>query len=93
MTAKEMFEKLGFEEYKNYRIRTKDDIIAYKNEMLDCYIYFYDYKAIELRCDKALNIEIYQAINKQVEELDSYLPKNEYEALNEDLMWGEDYED
>ena len=26
------------------------------------------------------------------EELDSYLPKNEYEALNEDLMWGEDYD-
>lgn len=63
MSAKEMFEELGYE------IQIEYDYILYRNEEDSCYIYFYDYQAIELRCSNSLDVSVYKAINKQIKEL------------------------
>ena len=67
MSAKEMFEELGFKIYKGYTFTTKYDLIAYTDG--DTYIYFYTDKKIEFRNDISVDYKIFQAINKQVEEL------------------------
>ena len=65
MSAKEMFKKLGFNQFICCPVE-KQDYIEYQND--DNYIWFYpDTKTIEIRFD--FNIDILQAINKQVEEL------------------------
>jgi len=70
MTAKEMFEKLGYK-YTRYG----NDIEFYKQfEHAEVKIYFADFaKTIEMSSDKditfTIDIEELQAINKQVEEL------------------------
>lgn len=63
MTAKELFEELGYEvDYKN------DYSLRYHNEENDYYIYFYNYsKKIEVLHD--ITLQELKAINKQVEEL------------------------
>lgn len=71
MTAKEIFEKEGFVLYESFNCRIHDDLIAWKNEKLDCFIYFYKNSKVEIRCDKSLNINVYRAIVKQVEELEN----------------------
>ena len=63
MSAKDMFEELG------YNINIEYDYIYYKNQEENCYIYFYDYQAIELRCDDSLDVSVYKAINQQCKEL------------------------
>ena len=67
MSAREMFEKLGFQIYKNYKFKTDEDLIAYTNGGV--YIYFYKNKTIEFRCDFGVGYKVYEAINKQIEEL------------------------
>ena len=67
MSAKEMFEKLGFKIYKDYRFKTDNDLIAYTDD--DTYIYFYKNKIIEFRNDAGVDYAIFKAINKQIEEL------------------------
>ena len=63
MSAKEMFEQLGYKQTNNNTYST-----CYKNEEEDYYIYFYNYsKKIEVLHD--ITIQELQAINKQVEEL------------------------
>ena len=62
MSAKEMFEKLGYEQ--DFHIA----YIKYFNKEEDRYIWFYqDTETIEIQFD--IDIEHLQAINKQVEEL------------------------
>ena len=64
MTAKEMFEELGFNEEEDNRT-----IITYenRNSIIWSYVYFYEDKTIEL--DTVSNYKVYKAINKQIEEL------------------------
>lgn len=66
MSAKEMFEKLGYKLLEKY-----DDVITYYNAEYDRYIYFYSLTyVIEIgNEDREFNYEELQAINKQVEEL------------------------
>lgn len=66
MSAKEMFEELGYKVLGKY-----DDVITYYNVEYDRYIYFYLLAhIIEIgNEDKEFNYEELQAINKQVEEL------------------------
>ena len=62
MTAKEMFEELGYEE--NYHIA----YIMFYSEKEDRYIWFFkDTKTIEIRFD--ISMALLKAINKQIEEL------------------------
>ena len=62
MTAKEMFKKLGYE-YSNNGTQ-----ICYSNDYEYEYIWFYlDTKTIEVKFD--ISLELFKAINKQVEEL------------------------
>ena len=67
MSAKEMFEEIGYE----YMEDCNACLFRYvnKNENPYVYIYFYVYKTIELCADYDLSYRVYQAINKQVEEL------------------------
>ena len=63
MSAKEMFEELGYKQ--DYNI---DYAIRYCNEERDYYIYFYKYvRKIEVLHD--ITLQELKAINKQVEEL------------------------
>lgn len=65
MSAKEMFKKLGYHQFIGSNTKWQD-YIEYQNE--DNYIWFYpDTKTIEIRFD--FDIDILQAINKQIEEL------------------------
>ena len=79
MTAKEMFEKLGFKKYKNkwdketekdwgkdcfIRYKTKDIEIIFDN--LDCDYCVY---GTGICRNVGVDIELHKAINKQVEEL------------------------
>lgn len=69
MTAKEMFEKLGYEQDLN------SERIRYFNEETKYYVVFFlEYKIYTIGCsneneDVGINIELHKAINKQVEEL------------------------
>lgn len=67
MSAKEMFEKLGWKYLEDY----KYCLFRYKNENENPYafIYFYGDKTIEIRSDYSQSYKVLQAINKQVEEL------------------------
>ncbi len=67
MSAKEMFEKLGYKYLTDY----KYCLFRYvnKDENPFVYIYFYENKTIEIAPDYELSYKVYQAINKQVEEL------------------------
>ena len=63
MSAKEMFEELGYKQINNDNYST-----CYSNEEENYYIYFYNYwKKIEVLHD--ITMKQLQAINKQVEEL------------------------
>ena len=63
MTAKEMFEKLGYELIHNIEYQ-----MLYYNSRYDTYIYFYKArKYIEITNE--ITLEELQAINKQVKEL------------------------
>ena len=63
MTAKEMFEKLG---YKQQRFNSEE--IEYYNFEADLYVWFCRRtKTIEVSFD--ITIELLKAINKQIEEL------------------------
>ncbi len=63
MSAKEMFEKLGYELIHNVLYE-----MEYYNSRYDTYIWFYKTrKSIEM--SNEFNLEELQAINKQVEEL------------------------
>ena len=62
MSAKEMFEELGYEE--DYHIA----YIKYYNEKKDKYIWFHkDTKTIEIMFD--ISMPLLKTINKQIEEL------------------------
>lgn len=62
MTAKEMFEKLGYEEDFHFTY------IKYYNKKEDRYIWFYqETETIEIQFD--ITMELLKAINKQIEEL------------------------
>lgn len=65
MSAKEMFEKLGFYEDKNHF--SINSIIVYRNEKYEYSLYFDYDKTIDIEC--VVSLELLQAINKQVEEL------------------------
>jgi hypothetical protein len=80
MTAKEMFEKLGYVKYKNEydkeaeTIWGKDCVFRYINKKLGFEILFdnidEDYCVYSDICPNvAIGIKLHQAINKQVEEL------------------------
>ena len=47
--------------------KKNNDLIAYTDE--ETYIYFYKSKLIEFRNDGGVDYRVFQAINKQVEEL------------------------
>lgn len=64
MTAKTMFEKLGFKLDEDF----KDTIVWEKESFPQCTIYFYSEKEIEIVTHYAINMKILEAINKQVEE-------------------------
>lgn len=67
MSAKELFQKLGYEYNKDY----KECLFRYVNynENPYVYIYFYKDKTIEVAADYSLSYKVFQAINKQVSEL------------------------
>ena len=74
MTAREMFEKLGYEYNECYFERTLDDIYYQKNGKYTPQIRFnlnhkcvQDYR--EGNKSSAFDIKLLQAINKQIEEL------------------------
>ena len=60
-----MFEKLGFDEDKNHF--SQMSIIVYRDKRHEYSIYFDYDKTIDIECIATL--ELLQAINKQVEEL------------------------
>ena len=67
MSAKEMFEELGYkyiEDYNRCLFRYVN-----MNENPYVYIYFYVDKQIEVASDYELSYKVFQAINKQIEEL------------------------
>lgn len=70
MTAKEMFEKLGYEYKEDY----KECLFRYVNynENPYVYIYFYKDKTIEIGTDYSLPYKVLRAINQQVKELGWY---------------------
>ena len=63
MTAKEMFEKLGYDLMHNIEYQ-----IMYYNSIYDTYIYFYKTRK-HIEITNEITSEELQAINKQVEEL------------------------
>lgn len=80
MSAKEMFEKLGYKQLGSFKPDDDDYIItAYKREYYGDYLYVYFYGANEIRITMEDNkgriyppifdLELLQAINKQIEEL------------------------
>jgi hypothetical protein len=67
-TAKEMFEKLGFDVGKIY---SREDVVCYHNYG-KISVYFHKNKSVGVHSNgnySIINIELLQAINKQVEEL------------------------
>lgn len=64
MTAKEMFEKLGFKLDEYFKYAT----VWEKESFPQCTIYFYREKEIEIVTHYAINMKVLEAINKQVEE-------------------------
>ena len=62
MTAKEMFEELGYD-----LVETTPYIMYYYNEENNIYIWFYNSETIEIVNE--FTLDILKAINKQVEEL------------------------
>ena len=68
MTAKEMFEKLGFYEDKNHFSTMA--IIVYRNEKYEYSLYFDYDKTIDIEC--VVSLDLLQAINQQVKELGWY---------------------
>ena len=63
MTAKIMFEKLGFKLDEDF----KDTIVWEKESFPQCTIYFYSEKEIEIVTHYAINMKILEAIKKKVE--------------------------
>lgn len=63
MSAKELFEKLGYKQTRNDNYST-----CYSNEEEDYYIYFYNYSK-KLKVLHDISIQELKAINKQIEEL------------------------
>lgn len=79
MTAKEMFEKLGYEEREE--TTSMNCIKSYINKSIMHIIYFDDDKTIDIEC-RIMDMDLLKAINKQVEELrwtnpDRFKPLNE----------------
>ena len=74
MSAKEMFEELGYEEKTNvlglyyYKFSSKHDKDNYSGQDWEHKIKFDNYSK-GIYSDKFFNIQLLQAINKQVEEL------------------------
>lgn len=62
MTAKEMFEELGYD-----LVETTPYMMYYYNEENNIYIWFYNSETIEIVNE--FTLDILKAINKQVEEL------------------------
>lgn len=69
MSAKKMFEKIGYK----YIEDNNGCLFRYVNynENPYVYIYFYVDKTIEVATDYSLSYEVFKAINKQIEELES----------------------
>lgn len=67
MSAKEMFEELGYKYLEDYN----SCLFRYvnMNENPYVYIYFYVDKQIEVASDYELSYKVFEAINKQIEEL------------------------
>lgn len=67
MSAKEMFEELGYKYMEDYN----GCLFRYVNinENPYVYIYFYIDKTIEIASDYGLSYKVFEAINKQIEEL------------------------
>ena len=63
MSAREMFEKLGYDLLHNIKYQ-----IMYYNSIYDTYIYFYKTRK-HIEITNEITSEELQAINKQVEEL------------------------
>lgn len=79
MSAKEMFEKLGYEMLGSFNLKDNYIIVAWSKEIYDCKttIYFYDDKNLRIVMEDkkgriyppVFTLKELQAINKQVEEL------------------------
>lgn len=75
ITAKEMFEKLGYRYYKGVGIIKVDEV--WKNgfgEIVSSLVVEFDirekwFKSRNLKFGRKIGVEIYKAINKQIEEL------------------------
>ena len=66
LTAKEMFEKLGYEYCPNEEHFSMNAIVVYRKGLNS--IYFDFDKTIDIGC-KIIGIDLWKAINKQIEEL------------------------
>ena len=68
MTAKEMFEELGYEQYEEHDDYA-DRIIYTSKEDDDVIIFYYDSKTFYIGEYILCGVKLLKAINKQVEEL------------------------